>query len=95
MNRDTTLIPSAAQPIPGLDLAELRQAIRDEYGVVASTFTRAVRSRDFSATTTPGSMGFPNRRSRRSPAPGTHSRLVSSARGSSSWTSAVVPASTA
>jgi SAM-dependent methyltransferase len=36
MARDTALIPSVAQPIPGLDLAELRQAIQDEYAVVAT-----------------------------------------------------------
>jgi len=36
MNRDTTPIPSVAQPIPELDLAELRQAIQDEYTVVAA-----------------------------------------------------------
>jgi SAM-dependent methyltransferase len=36
MVRDTALSPSVAQPIPGLDLAELRQAIQDEYAVVAT-----------------------------------------------------------
>jgi arsenite methyltransferase len=36
MARDTALIPSVAQPIPGLDLALLRQAIQDEYAVVAT-----------------------------------------------------------
>ena len=36
MNRNTTHIPSVAQPIPGLDRAELRQAIQDEYAVVAT-----------------------------------------------------------
>jgi SAM-dependent methyltransferase len=36
MARDTALIPSVAQPIPGLDLVELRTAIQDEYAIVAT-----------------------------------------------------------
>ena len=36
MNRDTALIPSVAQPISGLDLARLQDAIQAEYALVAT-----------------------------------------------------------
>jgi SAM-dependent methyltransferase len=36
MHHDAETIPSVARPIPGLDVGALRQAIQDEYAVVAT-----------------------------------------------------------
>ena len=79
MTAKVDTLPGVSGPIEGLDVDALRQAIQDEYALVAAeperdfhfhTGRRLARS---SATTQEWLGGVPGRRSLRSPAPGIRS----------------------